>query len=90
MRQFQAGKGTIAALSFTLNGKSLVCIEADGKEHLHRAVQLPTAWLSANRLLVMLRALLPPVSEEVWMAPPWPNPPLPPWWPALPAPPEPP
>jgi WD40 repeat protein len=38
MRDFRAGEGTIAALSFTPNGESLVCVEAIGKGHLRRAV----------------------------------------------------
>jgi WD40 repeat protein len=37
MRQFTCGEGTIAALSFTPNGKSLMCVEA-GEEDVHRAV----------------------------------------------------
>lgn len=38
MRHFQAGEGRIESLSFTSDGRSLVCVEADGKEHIHRAV----------------------------------------------------
>jgi WD40 repeat protein len=38
MRHLQAGTGTIEALSFTPDGGSLVCVEADRKEDIHRAV----------------------------------------------------
>src|SRR5947207_15088831 len=38
MRRFQAGEGTVAALSFTPDGESLVCVEAGENERLHRTV----------------------------------------------------
>jgi WD40 repeat protein len=38
MRHFRLGAGDVASLSFTPNGKSLVCVEAGGTEHVHQAV----------------------------------------------------
>src|SRR5262245_60532909 len=38
MRHLQAGEGPITSLSFTLDGKSLVCVEETLSEHIHRAV----------------------------------------------------
>jgi WD40 repeat protein len=38
MRHIQVGKGAIATLSYTPDGKTLVCVEACGKIHVHRAV----------------------------------------------------
>ena len=46
MRYFQAGADAVESLSFTPNGESLVCVDADREQqlHKHRAVH----WLSAR------------------------------------------
>lgn len=38
MRHLQSGEGAVEAVSFSADGRSLVCVEADRKEHIHRAV----------------------------------------------------
>lgn len=44
MRYLQAGEGRVESLSFTSDGRSLVCVEAGGVEHIHRAVH----WLDPH------------------------------------------
>src|SRR4051794_29295492 len=44
MRHFRAGEGTVAALSFTPDGESLVYVEAKERDGPHRAVH----WLDAR------------------------------------------
>ena len=44
MRHFQVGEGLITTLSFTSDGRSLVCVEADSHEHFHRAIH----WLDPH------------------------------------------
>jgi WD40 repeat protein len=59
MRRFRSGEGTIAALSFTPDGRSLVCVEAGREEHTHRAVHWLDPRTGRRRRTLELR-------EDAW------------------------
>jgi WD40 repeat protein len=59
MRYLQSGEGTVAALSFSPDGGSLVCVEAGGKMHLHRAVHWLDPRTGEHRRTLDLR-------EDAW------------------------